>query len=83
MATPHRIDVHHHFVPQAYKDALIACGDACPAPGYQPPLQNWTEARTLDQMDRAGIASALLSITTPGIHFGDDAAARKLARQCN
>ena len=83
MTTPHRIDVHHHFVPQVYKDALIACGDACPAPGYQPPLQNWTEARTLDQMDRAGIASALLSVTTPGIHFGDDAAARRLARQCN
>lgn len=79
----HRIDVHHHFVPQVYKDALIACGDNCPAPGYQPPLQNWTEARTLDEMDKAGIASAVLSVTTPGIHFGDDAAARKLARQCN
>ena len=83
MATPHRIDVHHHFVPQVYKDALIACGDQCPAPGYQPPLQNWTVERSLDQMDAAGIASAMISVTTPGIHFGDDAAAKKLARQCN
>jgi 6-methylsalicylate decarboxylase len=83
MAAPHRIDVHHHFVPQVYKDALIACGDKCPAPGYQPPLQNWTVERSLDQMDAAGIASAMISVTTPGIHFGDDAAARKLARQCN
>jgi predicted TIM-barrel fold metal-dependent hydrolase len=83
MATPHRIDVHHHFVPQVYKDALIACGDKCPAPGYQPPLQNWTEQHSLEQMDAAGIASAMISVTTPGIHFGDDAAAKKLARQCN
>ena len=83
MATPHRIDVHHHFVPQVYKDALIAQGSACPAPGYQPPLQNWTVERSLDQMDQAGIATSMISVTTPGIHFGDDAAAKKLARQCN
>lgn len=83
MADLQRIDVHHHFVPQVYKDALIACGDRCPAPGYQPPLQNWTVERSLEQMDAAGIASAMISVTTPGIHFGDDAAARKLARQCN
>lgn len=83
MAGPHRIDVHHHFIPQFYKDALIALGDQCPAPGYQTPLRNWTEQRSLDQMDQAGIATAILSVTTPGIHFGDNAAARKLARQCN
>ena len=83
MPTPHRIDVHHHFVPQVYKDALVALGSACPSPGYQPPLQNWTEARTIDQMDQAAIASAMISVTTPGIFFGDVAAMIKLARQCN
>jgi predicted TIM-barrel fold metal-dependent hydrolase len=83
MAAPHRIDVHHHFVPQIYKDALSALGSACPAPGYQPPIANWTGERSLDQMDAAGIAAAIVSVTTPGIHFGDDATARKLARQCN
>jgi predicted TIM-barrel fold metal-dependent hydrolase len=83
MAAPHRIDVHHHFVPQIYKDALIALGSACPAPGYQPPIANWTQERSLEQMDQAGIAAAIVSVTTPGIHFGNDAAAQKLARQCN
>jgi 6-methylsalicylate decarboxylase len=83
MATPHRIDVHHHFVPQIYKDALIALGSACPSPGFQPPIANWTEQGSLDQMDQAGIATSMISVTTPGIHFGNDAAARKLARQCN
>ena len=83
MSAPHRIDVHHHFVPQIYKDALSALGSACPAPGYQPPIANWTVERSLAQMDAAGIASAIVSVTTPGIHFGDDAAAQNLARQCN
>jgi predicted TIM-barrel fold metal-dependent hydrolase len=83
MAAPHRIDVHHHFVPQTYKDALNALGSACPAPGYQPPIAQWTVERSLEEMDAAGIASAILSVTTPGIHFGEDAAAQKLARQCN
>ncbi len=79
----HRIDLHHHFVPQVYKDALIACGDACPPPGYQATLRDWTVARSLEAMDAAGIAAAVLSVTTPGIHFGDDVQARRLARACN
>lgn len=83
MATPHIIDVHHHFVPQAYKDALIAAGDACPPPGFQPPLRQWSAVRSLEEMDKAAIATAMVSITTPGIHFGDDAKARALARDCN
>lgn len=77
------IDVHHHFVPAAYKDALIAAGDACPPPGFQEPLRQWSAARSLDDMDKGGTQSAVLSITTPGIHLGDDKAARKLARACN
>lgn len=77
------IDVHHHFVPEAYKDALAAAGAACPPPGFQAPLRDWTLARSLAAMDEAGIATAILSITTPGIHFGDNAAAKRLARACN
>ncbi len=34
-------------------------------------------------MDRLGIAASLLSISSPGVHFGDDGAARDLARQVN
>ena len=37
----------------------------------------------LEMMDRLGIASSVLSISAPGLHFGDDAAARDLARYCN
>lgn len=34
-------------------------------------------------MDRLGIAAALLSISSPGVHFGDDSRARDLAREVN
>jgi predicted TIM-barrel fold metal-dependent hydrolase len=83
MTAAHRIDIHHHFVPQAYKDALIAAGSACPPPGFQAPLRDWTLLRSLEEMDKAAIATSLLSITTPGIDFGNAAAARTLARACN
>ena len=34
-------------------------------------------------LDDAGIDVAITSISTPGVHTGDDAAARTLARRCN
>jgi 6-methylsalicylate decarboxylase len=34
-------------------------------------------------MDRAAIATAITSISAPGVHFGDDLAAKNLARKCN
>jgi len=34
-------------------------------------------------MDRQGIATAMLSVSSPGVHFGNDDAARALARSVN
>ena len=34
-------------------------------------------------MDRWGVATAMLSISSPGTHFGDDAAACRLTREVN
>ena len=78
MATtkPHRIDVHHHHTPPPYLAALVAKN----IPG---PVREWTPDKSLADMDKAGVATALTSITTPALRFLDDAGARKVARECN
>ncbi len=71
------IDVHHHIAPPAYNRELIARGLS------EPPLFRWSAQKSLDDMDKAGVATAVTSITTPGVWFGDTGAARRLARHCN
>lgn len=72
---PHRIDVHHHVAPPKYIAEMRAL--------LQPPTINWTPERTLADMDEAGVATAILSITTPGVWIGDNAQGRRVARDCN
>jgi len=74
---PSIIDVHHHISPPAYNQELIARGI------NEPPLLRWSVQKSLDDMDKAGVATAVTSITTPGVWFGDNNAARRLARKCN
>ena len=74
---PFRIDVHHHLTPPEYIAAVHGKAQ------LSPPSATWTLAKTLDDMDAAAVQTAILSITTPGLWFGDVAAAAKLARGCN
>ena len=73
---PHRIDVHHHHTPPPYLAAITARN----IPG---PVRDWTPEKSLADMDKAGVATAITSVTTPALRFLDDAGARKLARECN
>ena len=74
-----RIDVHHHFIPQFHVDAMMAPGRRAGAP---PP--KWSPAASLDEMDKSGIATAILSIAQPGVWYGNNVEeARGLARQLN
>lgn len=77
---PHRIDVHHHIVPPDYVSALAKIGIA-DAGGR--PFPRWDAKSTLAFMDRNGIATAIASISSPGVYFGDGGFARDLARRCN
>jgi 6-methylsalicylate decarboxylase len=78
---PGAIDVHGHFVTPAYSRALEAAGVS--APDGLARLPAWSPQDALELMDRLGIAATLLAISSPGIHFGDDASAARLARVLN
>src|SRR5471032_1777630 len=73
------IDVHHHILPDVFwratNDTHSPVGGILPAP--------WSKESTLSYMDDAGIDVAITSISTPGVHMGDDSAARDLARRVN
>jgi 6-methylsalicylate decarboxylase len=71
------VDTHHHMLPCFFWEATE--GDE-PVRGIAP---RWSRASALSFLDDAGIDVAITSISIPGVHTGDDAAARLLARRCN
>ena len=78
----HRIDTHHHIVPpllwKEEKDRVLAMGM-----GRNEGVIAWTPERAIEQMDAGSIQTAVTSISTPGIWFGDVAQSRRLARDAN
>ncbi|QHC57808.1 amidohydrolase family protein [Rathayibacter sp. VKM Ac-2760] len=46
-------------------------------------MPEWDPRAAIAMMDEAGIETGMLSVSAPGVHFGDDAAARELARELN
>lgn len=71
------IDVHHHVSPPTFITELLA------QEAGERPVTGWTLERSLEDMDAAGVSVAITSITTPGIWFGDNPRAARLARECN
>jgi hypothetical protein len=76
-----KVDVHSHFLPEIYQAVLEQLGKT--RPDGIASLPNWSPKEALAAMDRLGVETAFLSISSPGVHFGDDTAARTLARQVN
>ena len=77
-----RIDVHHHILPPEYV-AGRRQDIADVAAEFAPQVLGWSVARSLDAMDAAGVATAVTSISAPGVWFDDFEETRALARQCN
>jgi predicted TIM-barrel fold metal-dependent hydrolase len=75
MVAPRRIDIHHHIVSPGFVDELRSL--------LQPPTLNWSPERSIEDMDRAGVATAITSVTTPGVWIGDNEQGRRLARDSN
>jgi predicted TIM-barrel fold metal-dependent hydrolase len=74
-ARAQRIDVHHHILPPDYIAAIAARRGV--------PVPDWSPQRSLEEIDRAGIGTAMLSLVQPGVWFGDVAEGRRLARMTN
>ena len=72
-----RIDVHHHFGTPLHSDVM-----AVRRSGGRPP--KWTVQMSLEEMDKSGIATAIVSLVQPASWFPDDVPlSRKLQRECN
>ena len=80
---PRRLDVHHHFASPRYK-ALLAEAKRQGWDTFQP----YDPERDIEAMDKGGVATALLSVSTPGLWAGDEFAPERdraiaLARDMN
>lgn len=75
------IDLHSHFLTPSYVEAARSAGHT--SPDGMPGWPDWDPARHLALMDECGITTSLLSVSSPGTHFGDDRAARRLSREVN
>jgi predicted TIM-barrel fold metal-dependent hydrolase len=73
---PFRIDVHHHIAPPAYiaeaRSRKLTVGDP-----------KWTPARSIDDMDKAGVAYSITSLIQPAAAVGDVEFGRKISRLSN
>jgi predicted TIM-barrel fold metal-dependent hydrolase len=77
------IDVHHHFVPPFYltenRERIVAASGG----KIHPAWSSWTPSGTLDSMDRHGVATTVLSLTFPGVWFGERRPAAEMSRRVN
>ena len=72
-------DTHQHILPDFFWQATE--NDHAPIGGLAP--LRWSRETAISFMDDAGIDVAIVSLSTPGVHTGDDAKARGLAHRCN
>jgi hypothetical protein len=75
------VDVHAHFLTGHYVQTAKDAGHL--HPDGRPGWPAWNAARHLELMDQWGIATSILSISSPGVSFGDPTATSTLARHVN
>src|SRR4030095_5071628 len=62
---PQRVDVHHHMLPPKYIQNRLSAGLSAGSSR----IANSTPQRTLAEMDKNGVATAILSLSQPGLKF--------------
>jgi hypothetical protein len=76
-STPRRIDVHHHFASPSWLQAMKLIG------ADDPVIANWSAQKSLDDMDRGGVVTAVLSATPPQVRPLAKEATSAIARDCD
>jgi predicted TIM-barrel fold metal-dependent hydrolase len=81
---PTLIDTHHHFYPPEYQKAWLDWEESRKLPHFATQV-GWMREKSLEEMDKAGIRTAILSLpSTPGLWFdADPGAAVRMVRICN
>lgn len=79
MGRPYRIDTHQHIVPPGYARWMHEKGIR---PGGAA-LPSWSARAALKFMDKHSVQAGILSLSAPGVYFGDSVEARRWAREVN
>jgi 6-methylsalicylate decarboxylase len=77
------IDVHSHIAPPFYvaenRDRIAGSRGGSITPAWL----EWSPQQSLDAMEEHGVETSMLSLSTPGVWFGDADEARGMARRVN
>jgi predicted TIM-barrel fold metal-dependent hydrolase len=78
------VDTHHHFYAPEYQNAWLEWEKKRSIPHFQQQV-GWSRGKALEDMDKAGVSSAILSLaSTPGVWFdASPADVARMARLCN
>ena len=79
MGSLRRIDSHFHYIPKFWVDAALEAG-ILPTSGKFP---EWSPERGVELMDANDVATAIASLSIPGIQFLSPEKAKNIARRCN
>ena len=80
---PRRIDVHHHIIPDCYRNALLEMGIG--RSGGKS-IGKWCPEDSLEFMEKGGIETGICSVSEPALYpfvYLDKNKARALARKVN
>ena len=78
------VDTHHHFYAPEYQKAWLDWEEKRNIPHF-PQQVGWSPQRSIEEMDKAGVKTSMLSLaSTPGVWFDlPPAEASRMARLCN
>src|SRR5271165_1580846 len=78
-STSRTVDVHHHIYPPRYvADNFEQIANSIGP--FATKVLTWSPRSAIDNMDQVGVATAINSMTSPGVWFEDGDAARARAR---